>query len=175
MSIYKMERKKMTIYFWILLTVAVLDQLTKALAMDLIAAANRLPVEQLAEGNTLPILEDILHFTYLENTGMSFGLLADKRWIFMLLSAVGIALLLAYLISLKGNGRLVCTALSLVIGGGVGNMFDRIFLGYVVDFIDVRCIPGWKWIFNFADSAVCVGAGLLILGILLEYKKERAK
>ena len=165
----------MTIYFWIILAVCVLDQLTKVWAMDLIAAANSMPVEQIAEGNTLPIFENILHFTYLENSGMSFGLLANHRWVFMLLSAVGIIALFVYLISLKGSGKLVCTALSMVIGGGIGNMFDRIFLGYVVDFIDVRCIPGWKWIFNVADSAVCVGAALLILGILLEYKKEKAK
>lgn len=165
----------MTIYFWIILAVCVLDQLTKVRAMDLIAAANSIPTEQIAEGNTLPIFENILHFTYLENSGMSFGLLADHRWVFMLLSSVGIVALFVYLIYLKGNGRLVCTALSLVIGGGIGNMFDRIFLGYVVDFIDVRVFSFWKWIFNVADSAVCIGAALLILGILLEYKQERAK
>ena len=165
----------MTIYFWIILAVCVLDQLTKVWAMDLIAAANSMSVEQVAEGNTLPIFENILHFTYLENSGMSFGLLADHRWVFMLLSAVGIVALFVYLVSLRGNGKLICTSLSLVIGGGIGNMFDRVSLGYVVDFIDVRCIPGWKWIFNLADSAVCVGAALLILGILLEYKKEKVK
>lgn len=165
----------MTIYFWIILAVCVLDQLTKVWAMDLIAAANSIPAEQIAEGNTLPIFENILHFTYLENEGMSFGLLADHRWVFMLLSSVGIVALFVYLVSLRGNGKLVCTALSLVIGGGIGNMFDRVSLGYVVDFIDVRCFSFWPWIFNLADSAVCVGAALLILGILLEYKKEKAK
>lgn len=165
----------MTIYFWIILAVCVLDQLTKVWSMDLIAAANSIPAEQIAEGNTLPIWENILHFTYLENAGMSFGLLANHRWVFMLLSAVGIVALFVYLIYLKGNGKLICTALSLVIGGGIGNMFDRIFLGYVVDFIDVRLFSFWKWIFNVADSAVCIGAALLILGIVLDYKKETAK
>lgn len=165
----------MTIYFWIILAVCVLDQLTKVWAMDLIAAANNISVEQIAEGNTLPIFENILHFTYLENPGMSFGLLSNHRWVFMLLSVAGIAVLFAYLLSLKGNGKLVCTALALVIGGGIGNMFDRIVLGYVVDFMDVRCFSFWPWIFNLADSAVCIGAVLLVLGVLLEYKKEKAK
>ena len=165
----------MTIYIWIILAVCVLDQLTKVWAMDLIAAANNLPTGQIAEGNTLPIRENILHFTYLENPGMSFGLFADHRWVFMLLSTVGILALFVYLIYLKGSGKLVCTSLALVIGGGIGNMFDRIFLGYVVDFVDVRCIPLWKWIFNLADSAVCSGAALLVLATVLEYKKELKK
>ena len=165
----------MTIYIWIILAVCVLDQLTKVWAMDLIAAANGIPVEQLAEGNTLPVLEDVLHFTYLENSGMSFGLFADHRWVFMVLSSVGILALFGYLLYTKGNGKLLCTSLALVIGGGIGNMFDRVSLGYVVDFIDVRCIPLWKWIFNVADSAVCIGAALLVLATVLEYKKELKK
>lgn len=165
----------MTIYIWIILAVCLLDQMTKIWAMDLIAAANGIPVEQIVQGNTLPVWEGILHFTYLENSGMSFGLLADHRWVFMLLSTFGIVALFAYLVYLKGNGKLVCISLSLVIGGGIGNMLDRIFLGYVVDFVDVRLFSFWPWIFNLADSAVCIGAALLILGMLLEYKKERAK
>ena len=169
----------MTIYIFMILAVCVLDQLTKGWAMDCIAAANAIPAAQIAEGNTLPILENILHFTYLENSGMSFGLLANHRWVFMVLASIGILALFAYLVYLKvylkGKDRLLCTSLALVIGGGIGNMFDRIFLGYVVDFVDVRCIPGWKWIFNLADSAVCVGAGLMILAMVLEYKKELKK
>ena len=129
----------------------------------------------IAVGNTLPVWENVLHFTYLENSGMSFGLLADHRWVFMLLSSVGIAALFVYLMYLKGQDKLLCTSLALVIGGGIGNMFDRIFLGYVVDFIDVQCIPFWSWIFNLADSAVCVGAALMVLALLLEYKRERKK
>ena len=165
----------MLVYIWIILAVTVLDQLTKVWAMDLIAAANHIPVLQIAEGNTLPIWEGVFHFTYLENSGMSFGLLADHRWVFMLLSSVGILALFAYLVWLKGNGKLLCTALALVIGGGIGNMFDRVLLGYVVDFIDVQCFSFWTWIFNLADSAVCVGAALMVLALLLEYRRERKK
>ena len=88
----------MTVYFWIILTVCVLDQLTKVWAMDLIAAANHIGSAALTGGMTKPILEDALHFTYLENRGMSFGLLADHRWVFITLSFVGIAAMLSYLI-----------------------------------------------------------------------------
>ena len=62
--------------------------------------------------------------------------------------------------------------LTLIVGGGVGNMFDRVLLGYVVDFVDVRCIPLWHWVFNFADACVCIGAALLALSILTAYRKE---
>lgn len=163
----------MTVYFWIILTVCVLDQLTKVWAMDLIAAANHIGSAALTGGMTKPILEDALHFTYLENRGMSFGLLADHRWVFITLSFVGIAAMLSYLIYIKGKDKLLSVSLALVIGGGIGNMFDRLALGYVVDFVDVRLFPFWKWIFNFADACVCVGAALMILALLLEYRREK--
>ncbi len=165
----------MTIYIFIIFAVCVLDQLTKLWAMDAIAAANSVAVAELKEGMRLTVFDGLLDFTYKTNTGMAFGWLENNRWVFMVLSTVGILAMLAYLIYLKGNGKLFCFSLSLVIGGGIGNMFDRVLLGYVVDFIDVRCFDFWKWIFNVADSAVCVGAALLILSVLLDYKKEKAK
>ena len=106
----------MTVYFWIILTVCVLDQLTKVWAMDLIAAANHIGSAALTGGMTKPILEDALHFTYLENRGMSFGLLADHRWVFITLSFVGIAAMLSYLIYIKGKDKLLSVSLALVIG-----------------------------------------------------------
>lgn len=163
----------MTIYLWIILAVCVLDQLTKVWMMDVIAAANQIPVAELAEGHTKPLIENVLHLTYLENPGMSFGLLADHRWVFLTLSTIGILVLFAYLIYIKGQDKLLSVSLSLVIGGGIGNMFDRLTIGYVVDFFDFRLFSFWKWIFNFADACVCVGAALMILSVLIAYKKEK--
>ena len=163
----------MTIYFWIILAVCVLDQFTKVWSMDVIAAANQISAAALTNGCTKPIAEGVLHLTYLENKGMSFGLLADHRWVFLTLSTVGILLLFFYLIYIRGKDRLLSTALALIIGGGIGNMFDRLTLGYVVDFFDFRLFSFWKWIFNFADACVCVGAGLMILAVLLEYRREQ--
>ena len=166
----------MTIYIFIILAVCLLDQATKLLIPELIAAVNNVAVADVREGMEVKIIEDVLHLTYKENPGMSFGWLANDRWIFMILSTVGILAMLIYLIYLKGNGKLTCFSLSLIIGGGIGNMFDRISLGYVIDFIDVKCFGDlWVWIFNVADSAVCVGAALLILSVLLDYKKEKSK
>ncbi len=165
----------MTVYFFIILLVCVLDQLTKFWSMDLIAAANGIAVGELYESATKPILDGVLNFTFIKNDGMAFGLLGEHRWIFMSLSTVGIAAMIAYLIYLKGNDKLFSFSLSLVIGGGIGNMFDRVALGYVVDFIDVRCFSFWKWIFNVADSAVCIGAGLIILAVILDGVREGKK
>ena len=165
----------MTVYFFIILLVCVLDQLTKFWSMDLIAAANGIAVGELYEGATKTILDGVLNFTFIKNDGMAFGLLGEHRWIFMSLSTVGIAAMIAYLIYLKGNDKLFSFSLSLVIGGGIGNMFDRVALGYVVDFIDVRCFSFWKWIFNVADSAVCIGAGLIILAVILDGVREGKK
>lgn len=163
----------MTIYFWIILAVCVLDQLTKVWTMDMIAAANGIAADALTNGCTRPVFDGVLHLTYLENPGMSFGLLADHRWVFLTLSTVGILALFAYLIYIKGQDRLLSVSLALVIGGGIGNMFDRLTLGYVVDFFDVRLFSFWKWIFNLADACVCVGAAMMILAVLLAYKKEK--
>ena len=76
--------------------------------------------------------------------------------------------------TLKGKQTLLRTSLALIVGGGIGNMFDRVLLGYVVDFIDVRIFGNlWRWVFNAADAAVCVGAALLVVCCLVSYKKEK--
>ena len=77
-------------------------------------------------------------------------------------------------ITIKGKQTLLRTSLALIVGGGIGNMFDRVLLGYVVDFIDVRIFGSlWRWVFNVADAAVCVGAALLVIYCLVSYKKEK--
>jgi signal peptidase II len=107
---------------------------------------------------------------------MAFGLLSDHRWVFMILSVLGIGLVGFYMVRYvkRTLGRV---ALSLIIGGGIGNMIDRISLGFVVDFIDFCAFDFWVWVFNVADACVCVGAGMFILELILElvaeYKKTR--
>ncbi len=163
----------MTLYIFIIIFICVLDQLSKNLAMDYIAASSGVLSDRLFGGESVSIIKGFLNFTYVENDGMSFGLLDDKRWIFMSLSTIGIIAMLCYLIYLKGKDKLLSFSLALVIGGGIGNMLDRVMLGYVVDFIDVCCFDFWKWTFNIADSAICIGAGLIILAVVLEYLRER--
>ena len=98
----------------------------------------------------------------------------------MILSSIAIVAILVFLFWKKPQNKLLLSAIILVAGGGIGNMIDRIFLGYVVDFIDFCAFPKiWMWIFNVADACVCIGAGLLILWLILdmirEQKEEKTK
>ena len=129
---------------------------------------------------SVEIIPGILRFTYIHNDGAAFGSMDEHRWVFMLLSTVAIVAILTYLFWKKPQDKLLLSALIMVTGGGIGNMIDRVYLGYVIDFIDFCAFPKiWMWIFNIADSFVCVGAGVLALWLILdtvkEYKKEKAQ
>ena len=119
---------------------------------------------------SVPIIKDVLHLTYVRNPGAAFGMLANQRWIFMVISTVAIIGMAIYLFSGMSQNKLYSISLAIVISGGIGNMIDRVALGYVVDFIDF-CLIDFA-VFNGADSFVCVGAGLLILALILDIKKE---
>ncbi len=138
-----------------------LDQVTKLLA-----------VKYLSKIETKPLIRDVLHLTYVENDGAAFGMLDNARWVFISISTVSILVMLFVLFAgyLQKN-KLYSISLALIVSGGIGNMIDRLALGYVVDFIDFRLIN--FAVFNGADSFVCVGAGLLILGLLLDIIKEQ--
>lgn len=136
-----------------------LDQLTKVLAEVF-----------LKSNGTFPIIKNALHLTYVENRGAAFGMLADSRWLFMVVSTVAILAFGAYLYLGHAESTLSAVALAMMTSGGIGNMIDRIFRGYVIDFIDFRLIN--FAVFNGADSLVCVGAGLLILSLLLGLRTD---
>jgi signal peptidase II len=122
----------------------------------------------------LPVLDIIL--TY--NTGAAFSFLADasgwQRWLFVLL-ALGVSIvLLVWLrrLSAATHGR-VAAGLALIMGGALGNMIDRVRLGYVTDFVHAHWGAHYFAAFNVADSAITVGAGLLLLDALLESLPSR--
>ena len=156
----------MFIWLAIMVLVVFLDQLTKYLTILFLK-----PIP------TFPIIEDVIHLTYVENTGAAFGMMKNQRWFFMIVSTVAIIALLIYLFKKKTQSKLENLSIAFIVGGGIGNMIDRVFLGYVVDMIDFRLIN--FAVFNVADSFVCVGAGLLMLYIVItgiqEYKMEKAK
>ena len=137
----------------------VLDQLSKLLAVKLLA-----PI------GSVPLWEGVLHLTYVENRGAAFGMLAEHRWVFMSISTIAIIAIALYLYSGRNTSKLYTSALMLIVSGGIGNMIDRIALGYVVDFIDFALID--FAVFNIADSLVCIGAGLLVLALVLDIIKE---
>ena len=156
--------KKLKPIYYIVFTAAiiggiVLDQLSKLLAVKLLA-----PI------GSVPLWEGVLHLTYVENRGAAFGMLAEHRWVFMSISTIAIIAIALYLYSGRNTSKLYTSALMLIVSGGIGNMIDRIALGYVVDFVDFALID--FAVFNIADSLVCIGAGLLVLALVLDIIKE---
>ena len=158
-------------YIWIILMLlgVFLDQISKYLVviyMDLYQSVDVIP--------------GVFNFTYIQNRGAAFGSMADSRWVFMILSTVMIIGILVYMFWKKPQSKLLMSALTMVVAGGIGNMIDRVRLGYVIDFLDFCAFPNlWKWTFNVADSFVVVGGGMIILWMILdmirEYKEEKAK
>ena len=150
----------------IIIGIVGLDQLTKWLA-----------VIYLQGEPSFPLWKDVLHFTYVENPGMAFGMMQNNRWVFMVFSTVAIVGLAVYLFRFRPESRWMQVSLAMIIGGGFGNMIDRVVLGYVIDFIDFTLID--FAVFNVADSFVCVGAGMMIVyliaDIVKDYKKAKTK
>lgn len=147
------------LYFVIIAVGILADQLTKLLTVKLLAL-----------GQTHPIIDGVVHFTHVQNRGAAFGMLADSPWVFNILSTVMIIGLFAFLLLGMSPNLLYSVAISLIISGGIGNMIDRMSLGYVVDFIDFRIIN--FAVFNVADSFVCIGAGIMVLALILDVVNE---
>jgi signal peptidase II len=159
-----MKGASQTMWLWILIIIGSiwLDQLTKWLAVTLL------------QGNpSVPIIPEVFQLTYLENPGAAFGMLQNNRWVFLIVSTVGILAVFLYLLMKRPASKLLCLSLSFIVGGGIGNMIDRVLLGYVVDFFDF-CLINFA-IFNVADSFVCVGAGLLSLWVILDTIAEEKR
>ncbi|MBR7184781.1 MAG: signal peptidase II [Clostridia bacterium] len=148
-------------FYWLLMILGSvgLDQLTKWLA-----------VTRLKGEDSFPLWQDVLHFTYVENTGAAFGSFKEHRWVFMFVSTVAIIALIIYYFWGRPHDRLTTVALAFITGGGIGNMIDRVLLGYVVDFIDFTLID--FAVFNIADSFVCVGVGLMFFALFRTAREE---
>lgn len=142
-------------WLWITVVIIILDQLTKHLASDLLALHK--PVE------VIPFI----NLTLAHNTGAAFSFLDDasgwQRWFFITLALVVSIVVLIWMRGLPQNATRTAIPLALILGGALGNVWDRIQLGYVIDFIDVY-YDQWHWpAFNVADSAITIGTVLLIL------------
>lgn len=144
-----------------------IDQLTKWLAVTYVKPVGSIPIVKF--GDT-----EWINFTYCENTGMSFSLLEGQRFILIAVPIILIALVEWYIFSGRATDKKMIFALACLAGGGFGNLIDRVFLGYVVDFIDFRIIN--FAIFNFADiCAVLGGIAVAIMVVVEENKAEKAK
>ena len=149
-----MNRKKLKyflLWYGIIALFVLLDQIVKYLTVRHLTGS-------------LPLIDGALHLTYVENRGAAFGILSDHRWVYMTVSSVSTVLLSYVLYRFALHDKLFCISLSMIIGGGLGNMVDRVFRGFVVDMIDVRLIN--FAVFNVADSFICVGAALMMIYLI---------
>ena len=142
------------------IVILVLDQLTKAVV--------RFTVPLHASVTVIPGLMD---FTHVRNTGAAFGLLnaADFPFKTVLIGVIAVAALVGvgmYAASLASHEIMARVGLALIIGGAAGNLVDRVIIGSVVDFVDVYWRAYHFWAFNVADSAITVGAAVMILDML---------
>jgi signal peptidase II len=155
-------------YLFAALAVFMADQATKAWA-----------VRRLRFGETVNVFDHVLQLAYAENTGIAFGRLQEGgefgRWMLAGLAALAIVGLLLYFFRTRRTDDRVLGAVALLLAGVGGNLCDRVRLGHVVDFIEVF-IGSFQWpTFNVADAAICAGAALLALDLILEGRKEGRK
>lgn len=127
-----------------------------------------------ATGRSIHFIPGWLHFEWTTNHGAVFGLGQGQRWLFIAVS-VGAIAFLGYLFAVSGRQRIYQIILGMLLAGVLGNMYDRIALGYVRDMI--HALPRWPklfpWIFNVADSLLCVGVFLMIVYSYLHRPQNR--
>ncbi len=148
-------------FFAGLILITALDQIVK------LAAA-----EKLMQIGTVPLIQNVFHLTYCENPGAGFGIFANHTWLLSVLTFLIIAAAIIYVLVKRPRNAVLVTALTFMIGGAIGNLIDRMRLGYVIDFLDFRLIhfP----IFNIADCFVTVGAVIFAIYVLFfSDKKEQ--
>lgn len=138
------------------LAVFVSDQILKALV-----------VGSLRRGQYIDLLGGLVRIDFTRNSGAAFGMFQSGGFVFAAVALLVSAGIVVFYRRIAGSGILVRLALGLVLGGALGNLADRIRLGYVVDYVDLR----WWYVFNLADSAIVVGVGLLLLHSSLEPRR----
>ena len=160
-----MVKKKLTILLSVSLTVLLLDQWTKYLVYS-----------QMRLGQSIPLLNSIFAFTYVRNRGAAFGILHNapayfRDPFFIFVPIVALVAIFFIFAKLKENEMLTAMALSLIVGGAVGNIIDRVRFGFVVDFLDFHWKEVYHWpAFNVADSAIVVGVSLFFIQSVFQGK-----
>lgn len=151
------------IFFLIAVIAFVIDQATKYWIAT-----------SLSINEQIPVIGNFFLITSHRNRGAAFGILQDQRWFFVIVTTVVLIGLVWYMLKIrKSENRLLQTALSLVLGGAVGNFFDRALTGEVVDFLQFNFGSYTFPIFNVADSCIVIGVGLIILDSILEIRREK--
>lgn len=140
------------------LAVVILDQFSKYIV-----------VENMALGESIPIIEEVFHLTYILNPGAAFGMFAHNRMFFIAIAVIVIGIIIWARREILASPWEVKAGCGLFLGGAIGNLIDRARQGLVIDFFDFRIWP----VFNIADIAICIGVGLIIWNLLkTELKRD---
>lgn len=142
----------------IVVLVLVLDRVTKCLV-----------VSRMTEGMSIPVIDHVVHFTYVLNPGAAFGMLEHERLFFIILTLVVLGAIALLYKKLQQESTQVQYGMALFVGGALGNLYDRMATGLVIDFIDLRIWP----VFNVADIAICVGVGLILWSVVREETQKK--
>ena len=144
--------------FVLRLAVVILDQFSKYIV-----------VENMALGESIPIIEEVFHLTYILNPGAAFGMFAHNRLFFIAIAVIVIGIIIWARREILASPWEVKAGCGLFLGGAIGNLIDRARQGLVIDFFDFRIWP----VFNIADIAICIGVGLIIWNLLkTELKRD---
>ncbi|HPF18453.1 MAG: signal peptidase II [Bacillota bacterium] len=140
-------------FWWIIGTVVVSDQLTKYLIRSTVEL-----------NQTVHVFSGLLDLTYIHNYGAAFSILQNKQTFLITFTGIAMVAIILYVIR-QGNKlpRAEVAALGLIVAGGLGNLVDRVMRGYVVDFLNIYILP----VFNVADMAVCAGSALLVYSVVV--------
>jgi len=143
-----------------------------SIAVLILAQASSFLVEtRIEQGHSLRIFS-WLHFTHIRNMGGIFGILQGKGWLFTTMSLIVLMGLMWFVARIQGMRMFEYACYGMIVGGGMSNILDRLIYGSVVDFIDVRGIAYWKYIFNTADVMIHLGIWPLVLFSILEARRQ---
>lgn len=112
---------------------------------------------------SVTVIDNLFNLTYVENNGVAFGMFSDMRWVFVALTSVLLFVIIFIMFKKRPKGKMFYIAAGLIIGGGIGNLIDRIFYGYVIDYLSLSFFPP---VCNFADYCITIGTVLLIIYLL---------
>jgi signal peptidase II len=135
-------------------------------------------VQKLTLYHRIEVIQGFFNLTHVRNTGGAFGIFGGERGglgsvLFVIVSLIAIGCVFFLFAKIKEDEKMLALSFSLILGGAIGNLIDRLHYGEVVDFLDFY-LSNYHWpAFNVADSAICIGIGLLALGLLIWDKKKK--
>ena len=112
---------------------------------------------------SVSVIDNLFSLTYVENKGVAFGMFSNMRWVFVALTSALLAIIIFYMFKKRPKGKFFYICAALIIGGGIGNLIDRIFYGYVIDYLSLSFFPP---VCNFADYCITAGTIMLVIYLL---------